>query len=104
MGFLSQITEFLERRRRNAALMRRALAVVGSEFEQRSYEELTKRAEALSLSREFEGVELSFSAEAYETKANGDLAFCIDAGGVHAFPYADPSYHFYKRKDGSVYY
>jgi hypothetical protein len=104
MGFLSPITEFLERRRRNSTLMRRALAVVGPEFEQRSYEELTKPAEILSLSREFEGVELSFSAEVYETKANGDLAFCIDAGGVHAFPYPDPSYHFYKRKDGSVYY
>ena len=58
----------------------------------------------LSIKREFEGITLAFSAEAYETKENGDLAFCIDAGGVPAFPYPDPSYQFYKRKDGSVYH
>lgn len=104
MRIFEEIAGFFERRKQNAALMRRALSVVGPEFERRPYDELTQRAEILSFKRDFEGKTLYFSAEAYETKPNGDLGFCIDAGGVPAFPYADPSYQFYKRKDGSVYY
>jgi hypothetical protein len=95
---------FLERRRSNVAFLRRALDAVGQEFESKPYEELTRPAEELSIEREVDGVRLSFSAEAYETKKNGDLCFVIDADGLPTFPYPGPSYHFYKRKDGSTYY
>jgi hypothetical protein len=95
---------FLERRRQNVALLRRALEAIGAEFEARPYDGLTKGADELSFEREFEGVRLSFSAEAYRTKKNGDLCFCIDACGLPTFPYPGPSWHFYKRRDGSVYY
>jgi len=96
---------FFERRRQNVAFLRRALEVVGPEFESRSYEELLAHpAEELSLEREFDGVRLYFSADAYNTKKNGDLCFSIDADGLPTFPYPGPSWHFYKRKDGSVYY
>ena len=96
---------FLERRRQNVAFLRRALEVVGPEFEARSYEDLLAHtAEELSIEREFDGVRLSFSADAYNTKKNGDLCFCIDADGLATFPYPGPSWHFYKRKDGSVYH
>src|SRR6478736_4025149 len=95
---------FLARRRANAALLRRALATIGPEFEAKPYEALTEPAEVLSIFREFDGVRLGFSAEAYETKPNGDLCFCIDAGGLETFPYPGPSYQFKKRRDGSVYY
>ncbi len=78
--------------------------MVGREFEGRAYEALTRPAEELSLERDFDGVRLYFSAEAYDTKQNGDLCFCIDASGVPTFPYPGPSWRFFKRRDGSVYY
>ena len=95
---------WLNRRRKNVALLKRALETVGPEFESRPYDDLQLPAEELSIEREFEGVTLNFSAEAYNTKKNGDLCFCIDAGGLPTFPYAGPSWHFYKRSDGSTYY
>jgi hypothetical protein len=41
-------------------------------FESRPYEELQMPAEELSIERDFEGVTLYFSAEAYNSKRNGD--------------------------------
>ena len=101
---ISPVRAFLDRRRANFALLRRALEVVGPEFERRPYDELTIRAEELSFARVFEGVSIAFSAEAYGREKNGDLSFCIDADGPPTFPFPGPSWNFYKRKDGSVYY
>jgi len=114
MGWWSRIRLYFERRADQAearrmkdpiyALLRREVSNVGEEFERFPYERLLEPAEALSFSRIVEGVEISFSAGAFHVKPNGDAGFCIDARANPNRTGAQPSYQFYKRKDGSVYY
>ena len=93
------------RRRKNWAFLRAAGNAIGSEYEGMSYEELQRPAEELSTERVIEGVRVFFSAEAYETKPNGDLCVCVDVdAALPTLLGVKPSYHFYKRPDGSVYY
>lgn len=82
--------------------LRRELAAVGKEFEAMPYERLLEPAEKLSFSRVVDGIEMSFSAEAYDVKKNGDICFCIDARARPARTRWQPSYRFVKRKDGTV--
>ena len=90
---------------RNHALLRRAAEEIGREFEAKSYEELRDHgAEDFDSDRIVDGVRVHYSGEAYRTLANGDLAFNIDVSGLPTRGGARPSYHFYKRPDGSVYY
>jgi hypothetical protein len=90
---------------RNRALLRRAADEIGREFEAMSYEELRNPgAEDFDSDRIVDGVRIHYSGEAYRTLANGDLAFNIDVSGLPTRGWAQPSYHFYKRPDGSVYY
>lgn len=90
---------------RNHALLRRAADEIGREFEAKSYEELRNRgAEDFDSDRIVDGVRVHYSGEAYRTLANGDLAFNIDVGGLPTGGWTKPSYHFYKRPDGTVYY
>jgi hypothetical protein len=90
---------------RNHALLRRAAEEIGREFEAKSYEELrTHGAEDFDSEWIVDGVRVHYSGEAYRTLANGDLAFNIDVGGLPTRGWTKPSYHFYKRPDGSVYY
>ncbi|HSO06073.1 MAG TPA: hypothetical protein VLW45_02480 [Pelomicrobium sp.] len=86
------------------ALLRREVTRVGQEFERRGYDELQAPAERLSFSRTVDGVEIHFGTEAYDRLPNGDLAFCIDASAKPNATGVQPSYRFYKRPDGSVYY
>ncbi len=78
---------------------------VGKDFEQRNYNELLKPAEEISFSKNIDGVEIFFSAEAYNIKKNGDICFSIDADTKSPkIKGWKPSYQFCKRKDGTVYY
>jgi hypothetical protein len=86
------------------ALLRREVTRVGREFERRGYDELQAPAERLSFSRTVDGVEIHFSAEACDRLPNGDLAFCVDASAKPDAAGVQPSYRFFKRRDGSVYY
>jgi hypothetical protein len=114
MGWWAGIREYLERRAVEAearrmkdpiyALLRREVTSVGKEYEGLPYERLLEPAEVLSFSRVIDGVEISFSAEAFHVKQNGDAGFCIDASATPNRTGKQPSYQFYKRKDGSVYY
>ena len=90
---------------RNHTLLRRAADEIGREFEAKSYEELRDHgAEDFDSERIVDGVRIHYSGEAYRTLANGDLAFNIDVSGLPIRGWRRPSYHFYKRPDGSVYY
>ena len=86
----------------NCRKMRAAVQEIGREFEARPYEELLQPAEVLSVSRIFDGDLLHFSAEAFCVDDNGDIHFCIDAGGLPTKTFWQPSYQFIKRRDGSV--
>ncbi len=96
---------FVESRRRNWTFLRAAANTVGAEYEAMSYEELQRPAEILSTEREIEGIRVTFSTEAYNTKPNQDLCVSVDVwAALPTFLGVKPSYHFYKRPDGTVYY
>ena len=77
---------------------------VGKIYERKSYEELLLPAEQNSIEITIGDRTLYFSAEAYNIKSDGTLCFCIDADGLPTLWGVKPSYQFYKRRDGSVYY
>ncbi len=85
-------------------LLRREVTVVGKEFESMAYDRLLDPAETLSLSRIVDGIELTFSAEAYHVKDNGDICFCVDASAKSNRTGWQPSYQLFKRRNGTVYY
>jgi hypothetical protein len=85
-------------------LLRREVTRVGQEFESRSYADLQRPAEELSFNRVVEGIEITFSAEAFTLKRDGDIGFCVDARAKGSEGRWQPSYQFYKRPDGSVYH
>lgn len=78
---------------------------VGKEVEGWSYEKLSLRAEEISFSRVFDGERLYFSLEAFNTNDRGDLHICMDCSPERKAVFKwYPSYVFWKRRDGSVYY
>lgn len=103
------LDKFTARRQRleaNYALLRQVLDAEALKIEAMSYEALQQPAEVLSFSRELNGQVYYFSLEAIQTLKNGDLEICIDIG-ADDLPTkwgVKPSYHFYKRPDGSIYY
>ncbi len=104
---LSRYWENVEQRCREdpiCQLLLREIAVVGKEFESMEYDRLLEPAETLSFSRVVDGIELSFSAEAYNIKKNGDICFCIDARATPNRTRWQPSYQFFMRKDGTIYH
>ncbi|GBF79648.1 hypothetical protein [Aphanothece sacrum] len=88
----------------NYQLLKQAVETVGKEFEQKSYLELLQPAEELFTVKMFEEHYLTFSGEAYHLKKDGTICFCLDVDGLPTLFGIKPSYHFYKRRDGSVYY
>ena len=101
----AMLKNWLMVRRQNYALLRRIADQIGQEFERLSYAVLADPSQPVSYAREVEGVQISWSADIIRRKGNGDIDFGIDF-------YADlptvlgkkPSYRFWKRPDGSVYY
>lgn len=79
---------------------------VGKEVEKWSYETLSRPAEEISFSREIDGQRIGFSLEANDENELGDLFICMDCQPekVPFFTFLLPSYVFWKRRDGSVYY
>jgi len=99
------LEKLFPKRARNRAFLRRAGDEVGKEIETWPYAALSRPAEEISFAREIDGIAVRFSIEAYETNASGDLHVCVDVEGALAvFPFASPSYVFWKRPDGSAYY
>jgi hypothetical protein len=90
--------------RRNYALLRRELARIAPDYEQKPYQDLLRPEEELSVTRRVNDDELYFSAQTLETLKDGTLYFCIDAMGLPTILGRKPSWYFYKRRDGSVYH
>lgn len=103
---IKAIQKLLGTRKANIGLLRRAANTVGKEIEEWSYEKLSKPAEEISFIREFENVKVSFSVEGYEKNEKGDLHLCVDVDArIPTFPYIKkPSYVFWKKQDGNIYY
>jgi hypothetical protein len=85
-------------------VVQRELSTVGKRFESMTYEELIAADADHEITRRVDGIEMTFSGEAYDVRPNGDIAFCIDASiPGRRFSWM-PSHRFFKRRDGSVYY
>ncbi len=84
-------------------LVRRELNRVGKKFEAETYETLQDAA-LLSHSETIDGIEVYFNADTFTILDNGDLGICIDAQAKQQSTFWQPSYQFFKRQDGSVYY
>jgi len=96
---------YLANRRLNRQFLRRVANEVGKEIESWSYETLSRPAEDISFARVIEGVSVSFSVEAYHRNSAGDLHVCVDVDAkIPTLSLVSPSYVFWKRADGSVYY
>ena len=100
------ISDFLRRYRINWALLRTETDRVGEEVERWTYEVLDRVGEPPPpIERDVGGVSASFQIDCYDTLPNGDLAICVDAwGGPPTLFGVKPSYRFFKRRDGTVYY
>ena len=87
------------------ALLRREVDKVGKNLESMPYDDLMRRmdSEEASWDTSVDGVAVSFSAEVFQVKRNGDAGICIDARAEPNRTRWQPSYQFFKRKDGSVY-
>jgi len=96
---------FLKESKKYHKIMYENLQIVGKEFEKKSYKELLEPAETLSFSKVVKGTRIHFSAECYNVEKNSDIAFCIDVD-ISGLPFftRKPSYHFFKSKDGRIYY
>lgn len=97
---------FLERYRSHWRLLRVETDRVGAEVEQWSYEQLDRDAEDQPLiERQLETAKVTFQIDRYDRLPNQDLCICIDAKStLPTWLGIKPSYRFFKRQDGSVYY
>ncbi len=86
------------------SLLRLETDRIGAEVEQWAYADLNRPAEAqLPIERMVAEMSVYFQIDLYETRPNGGL--CINAhGGPPTLLGIKPSYCFFKRRDGSVYY
>jgi hypothetical protein len=100
------VSSLLRNYRSNWALLRAETDRVGAEVERWSYEALDRAAEEQPpIERIVGGVPARFQVDCYDTLPNGDLAICVDAsGGPPTLFGVKPSYRFFKRRDGTVYY
>jgi hypothetical protein len=90
----------------NWALLRAETDRIGAEIEQWSYEALDRAAEEqLPIEKNVGEWVVHFQVDCYDKLPNGELAICVDAhGGPPTLLGVKPSYRFFKRRDGSVYY
>lgn len=97
---------FLDRYRSHWRLLRVETDRIGAEVEHWSYEQLDRDAEDQPLiERQFGAVQVIFQIERCDRLSNQDLCICIDAkSALPTWFGIKPSYRFYKRRDGSVYY
>jgi hypothetical protein len=93
------------KRFQNYTFLREICDAVGHEVEAWSSQRLRLPAEELSFTREVNRLPIVFSIETYDQSQSGDLHICIDVKArLPLFPFPSPSYVFWKRPNGTVYY
>ena len=80
------------------------LEKIGKDYEQKSYTEILSSPAKTIIINLSEDQQISFSIDAYHVQKNGTLEVSIDADGLPTMLGIKPSYHFYKKPDGSIYY
>jgi hypothetical protein len=95
---------WLQRLKDNKVLLRKAVNAEGERFEAKSYARLRDMGDDEIVERAVEGHSLTFHAEVFGIKDNGDLSVCVEVVGLPTLFGIKPCYYFHKRSDGSVYY
>ncbi|MEA5508675.1 hypothetical protein VB715_02750 [Crocosphaera sp. UHCC 0190] len=90
--------------RRNYQILQEEVNKIGEKYEQKSYQELLNSEENNIIITIADHLEISFFVQVYNVQKDGTLCICIDANGLPTLFSIKPSYQFYKRPDGSVYY
>jgi hypothetical protein len=97
---------FLNKFSKNYRLLQEVADIVGKEYEQKPYRQLSGGSLDESGGKfYYKGIEVSYSAYSFHQKKNGDIGFCIDIrANIPTFLGIKPSYQFYKTEDGNIYY
>ncbi|MEL4897442.1 hypothetical protein [Crocosphaera sp. Alani8] len=90
--------------RENYQILWQEAEKIGREYEKRSYQEILSSEAKTVIINLSDDQKITFSMDAYHIKKNGTVAVSIDADGLPTILGIKPSYHFYKKSDGSVYY
>ncbi|MDJ0579132.1 hypothetical protein [Crocosphaera sp.] len=77
---------------------------IGKDYEKRSYQEILSSPAKTVIINLADNQQISCSIDAYDVQKNGNVAVSIDAAGLPTILGIKPSYHFYKKPDGSIYY
>jgi hypothetical protein len=102
---MNVVARLFPRRARNQVFLHRLRDEVGKEIEAWPYGTLSRPAEEISFTREIDSGTVWFSIEAYERNTVGDIHVCVDVdANLPLFPLASPSYVFWKKLDGTIYY
>jgi hypothetical protein len=100
------LRKWIEDRRRILTFLREHCDQIGKQFERMSFDELkAKSEENFSYpTQQVNGLTISFFGESRLLK-NGDLEYILDLDcKTGHFIFLLPSYRFFKRKDGTIYY
>lgn len=90
--------------RENYQILWRESEKIGQEYEQKSYMEILSSPAKTIIINLSEEQQISCSIDAYHVQKNGTVEVSIDANGLPTIFGIKPSYHFYKKPDGSIYY
>ena len=95
--------------KQNFQFLRQAVDQVGSKYEQLSLDELDMLLDnplgVYEFELEHEGVRLIFTLDEWgPDKRTNAPGYCINVMGLPTLLGVKPGYHFYKNKDGSVFY
>ncbi|WP_107668179.1 hypothetical protein [Cyanothece sp. BG0011] len=93
-----------EKLRENYQILWQEAEKIGKEYEQKSYTEILSSSAKTVIINLSEEQQISCSIDAYHVEKNGTIAVCIDVDGLPTLLGIKPSYHFYKRPDGSIDY
>lgn len=93
-----------QRLQRNYQILKQEVEKFGQNYQEKSYQEILHFADQDVIIKSVDNSLRSCSIEVYHVQKDGTIEVSIDAYGLPTLFGFKPSYHFYKRQDGSVYY
>ena len=88
----------------NYQILKQEVEEFGKDYQEKLYQEILDFPEKNVIIKSVDNSQINCSIEAYHLQKNGTIEVSIDAYGLPTLFGVKPSYHFYKRRDGSVYY
>ncbi len=89
---------------KNYQILKQEVEKFGKDYQKKSYEKISEFPDQDVIIKSVNNSLISCSIEVYHLQKDGTIAVSIDAYGLPTMFGIKPSYHFYKRLDGSVHY